>query len=175
MRPEAEKKLNKIKRFSSVLRRICQGFMGLMGILFVVAVVASLVGRGGTITAFDVTIPMRGLPLHQRLGLAGAIALAIGVLVKSLYHLQRLFASYANGEIFSRATARQIRQLGYSALLWAAANIVWLSVAAVLLHTRAPHAYTFQSDMLAIGAVVVVVSWFMDIAAELQEENDLTI
>jgi UDP-N-acetylmuramyl pentapeptide phosphotransferase/UDP-N-acetylglucosamine-1-phosphate transferase len=52
-------------------------------------------------------------------------------------------------------------------------SFLWLLSLAISMHP----AKTFRGngDALAIGAVIIVIAWFMDMAVDLREENDLTI
>lgn len=174
MRPELERKLEKIQRFSRILRRICQAMFALMSLLLVICVVAVLAG-GGTISFFDISLPLRSFAFHQRIVLAPIILLLIAVPLKGLYHLQRLFGEYARGEIFTMESAGQIRQLGVTALLWPAANLLWIAVALALAHRHLPHSFYLRSDSIVIGITVIVISWLMEMAAEIRQENELTI
>src|SRR5690349_10745622 len=120
MRPELERKLERIRRSSQVLRRVCQGLLILFSLLLVICVAGILAGGDNTVTAFDSSLSMRSLLLHQRIFVAMAAALMIAVPLKGLRHLERLFRDYAHGDIFTTESASQIRQLGVTALLWAA-------------------------------------------------------
>ena len=148
--------------------------LAVIAFVLVAVVVASLAGAG-TAAAFNIAIPLNPLTFPQRLIAAAIAAFASGVLLKGLYHLQRLFGSYARGEIFTIENAGQIRQLGITALLWAVANILWIVTAALLLGEHSPHSFPFRADSIVTGLIVIALSWFMKMAAELREENDLTI
>jgi hypothetical protein len=52
-------------------------------------------------------------------------------------------------------------------------NFLWVLSLALSAHP----ASTFQghADSLAIGTIIIVIAWFMDMAVDLREENDLTI
>jgi hypothetical protein len=52
-------------------------------------------------------------------------------------------------------------------------NFLWVSSLALSAHP----AETFHGhgDSLAIGTVIIVIAWFMDMAVDLREENELTI
>lgn len=174
MRPELEKKLEKIQRFSRTLRRICRAMFVVMSLLLVICIVAVLIG-GGTITVFDISLPMRSFAFHQRILLAPILLFLFAVPLKGLYHLQRLFAGYARGEIFTIESVGQIRQFGVAILLWPVANLVWIAVALALAHRHFPHSFYFRADSIAIGIAVIVISWIMEMAAEIRQENELTI
>ncbi len=175
MRPDTVKKLNKIRRFSTGLRVVCKCLLVLIALLFVAASVGVLAGGGVTIRSFDLLFPVAEMALPARLGLIALLALSLGVIAKGFYHLIRLFGDYSRGEIFTTRAAGQIRQLGITAILWTGVNIIWLVAARVLSAAPAPTTWQLHLDSLFIGVVVIAISWFMDAAAEMREENDLTI
>lgn len=175
MRPETEKKLNNIKRISTGLRVVCKCLLVLIAILFVAASAGILFGGGVSIRSFDRVFPVAPLAFPARLGLIAILALSMGVIAKGLYHLDRLFGHYARGAIFTTQTAGEIRQLGITAILWTGVNIIWLVAALGLSAAPSPTTFQLHLDSLFIGLVVIVISWFMDAAAEMREENDLTI
>ncbi|MGB9407160.1 MAG: DUF2975 domain-containing protein [Terracidiphilus sp.] len=92
---------------------------------------------------------------------------------KCFYHLHQLFGNYSRGEIFTRESVGQLRQFGIACLLWGVMNFFWVLSLALSAHP----AKTFQAhfDSFAIGAIIIVIAWFMDMAVELREENELTI
>ncbi|WP_263416939.1 DUF2975 domain-containing protein [Terriglobus albidus] len=175
MRPELEKKLHRIQSFSQVLRRICQAALLVMFLLTLVCIAGICIGKGNIVRAFDISIPLGTLGAYQRILMALVAVLAIAVPIKGLYHLERLFRNYAEGKIFTVASASEIRQLGVTALLWAAANLVWIAAAFTLTERHLPHSFYFRMDSIAIGATVIVISWLMEMAAAMREENELTI
>jgi Protein of unknown function (DUF2975) len=175
MRPETEMKLEKVKRISARLRAVCRGFAVLLAILFVVASVGVLVGSGATVSFREMQVPVASLTLAARLALIALIALSMGVLFKGLHHLDRLFRDYTSGNIFTTETAGQIRQLGITSILWTGVNVVWLVAGFGLTNASPPTSFPLHLDSLIIGIIIIVISWFMDAAAEMREENDLTI
>jgi hypothetical protein len=175
MRQDTEKKLNRIKRFGTALRIVCKCLLVLIALLFVAASAGVLAGGGVTIRSFDLLFPVAEMTLPARVGLIGILALSLGVISKGLYHLIRLFDNYSRGEIFTTRTAGQIRQLGITAILWTGVNFIWLVAARVLSPAPTPTNFQLHLDSLLIGLVVIAISWVMDAAAEMREENDLTI
>src|ERR1700733_5896678 len=172
MQTETQAKLQKIKKVSIVLRGICKGLLALVTLLGLFCVVCVAIGVGGI--DYDNVIFQTGkLPLSQRLILGALTALAFGVLFKCFYHLYQLFGTYSRGEIFTRESVGQLRQFGIACLLWGVMNFLWLSSLALSAHP----AKTFQghADSLAIGTIIIVIAWFMGMAVELREENELTI
>jgi len=172
MRAEIQKKVQKIKRVSTALRAMCTGLWALIALMGVTEVVCVSFGIGGV--NFDNTFfSNAGLPLGRRLILGAVSALAFGALLKCFHHLRLLFENYTRGEIFTRESVGQLRQFGIACLLWGVMSFVWSLSLALLVNP----AWTFEGrfDSLAIGAVIIAIAWFMDMAVELREENELTI
>jgi hypothetical protein len=166
----------KIKRISKILRAICKVLLAVVTFVFLAAVVAIVVGRG-TLSLFDDSahVSLSPLTFPVRLVLAVIAALTMAVFLKGLYHLHRLFGNYGRGDIFTTDSAGQIRQLGITALLWFGAQFLWGFTVVALTQGPPPISFQFHSDCLVIGPVVIVISWFMEMAAETREENELTI
>jgi hypothetical protein len=174
MKPETEKKLKKIKRISNVLRTICKVLLAIVTCGFVLVTVAILVGHG-TLNLSEVSnFPLTTVAIPARLGLAVMTALTLAVPLKGLYHLHRLFGNYGRGDIFTTESAGQIRQLGITVLMGFGVNILWV-VTAFNFMRSSPQTIQFHSDGLVIGPVIIVISWIMEMAAEMREENELTV
>jgi hypothetical protein len=172
MRPEIQAKLRKIKRVSFILRVICKVLLALITLVGLGAVVCVLFGVGG-INYGNTIFWTAGLTLGHRLLLGAVTALAFAALFKCFYHLHRLFGDYSQGDIFTRASVGQLRQFGIACLLWGVMNLVWGLSLALSVHP----VKTFQghADSFVIGAILIVIAWFMDMAVDLREENELTI
>jgi hypothetical protein len=172
MQTETHAKLQKIKKVSIIFRVICKGLLALVTLLGLCCVVCVAFGVGG-IDYDNVIFQTAELPLSHRLILGAVTALAFGVLFKCFYHLHRLFGNYSRGEIFTRESVGQLRQFGIACLLWGVMNFLWVSSLALSAHP----AKTFQghADSLAIGTIIIVIAWFMGMAVDLREENELTI
>ena len=171
MQTEIQAKLQKIKKVSIVFRVICKVLLALIAFAGLGCVVCVVFGIGGI--DYDHTIhTTAGSSLGHRLIVGVVTALTWGVLFKCFYHLHRLFGNYSRGEIFTRESVDQIRQFGIACLLWGVMGFVWgLSLA------LSAHPTTFQGhiDAFGIGAIIIVIAWFMDMAVDLREENELTI
>jgi hypothetical protein len=107
---------------------------------------------------------------------AGGLALAL----TGLYRLARLFGNYARGEIFTRDSVREIRLLGYVAVAYAVFQLVLFIGTLALTAAVGVELPTELRGDLPIGPVVVasfilLLSWVMDVGAELREENELTV
>ena len=172
MLTENQAKLQRIKKLSAILRSICTAMLVVVAIVGLVCVVCVALGVGN-INYYNVMFGTAGLGLGHRLILAVVSALAFAALFKCVYHLRQLFGNYSRGEIFTPESVAQLRRFGIACLLWGVLNFVWgLSLAA----SEHP-AKSFQGhfDALGIGAVIIVIAWFMEMAVELREENELTI
>lgn len=172
MRPEIQAKLQKIRSVSIILRTICKVLLVLVTFTGLGAVVSVILGVGG-INYNNVIFQTAGLPIGHRLFLGAVTALTFGVLFKCVYHLHRLFGNYSRSEIFTRESVGQLRQFGIACLLWGVVGFLWISSLAI----SSQPSQTFQghADSLGIGMVIIVIAWFMDMAVDLREENELTI
>jgi Protein of unknown function (DUF2975) len=188
MRPETQKKLERIRRIGKVLSGVWWGLIVVTSLLLFVAVIRMVAGHGVGIsglsmtitsnpvaTAFGMTIPLDALGIPQRVVLAMIVALALAVQLKALTHLRRLFNSYSRGSVFTVEAAHEIRQIGISAMLWVIPNILWVIACFFLAREQMPTSIHLELGAVALGLVVTFVSWFMDAAAELREENEMTI
>jgi hypothetical protein len=174
MQPEMEIKLKKIKTASSILWQ-CSGLaLALLPILIVVVDAVILAGGYTDIDILDVTHPVAAAPLASRVALVIVLDLWLGVAMKRIYHLFKLFGNYSCGDVFTRPSARHIRQIGVAGLLRSAMSILTLLVPVSLL-AHSPHAVKIAFLAALDGVVVIAISWIMEMAAELQEETELTV
>ena len=167
MRPENEARLGRIERISKVLRAVCKVFLALC-VLGFLAAVSCLTGVGGIGDQFGSG--------GARLVVVGLLAVTIGLAFKCGYHLHRLLGNCSRGEIFTKESAGQIRQWGIACALWGVARF------AILFLPRVPaiRAYFRPGQVQGLGLVVngliiVAISWFMEMAAEMREEQDLVV
>jgi hypothetical protein len=187
VRPEARQKLARIAKIGKTLTGACQGLLILTGLVLVIAVYRILTGHGvaiaalnmatqrdGAVTAFGLTIPLPAT-LLERITLGAVVVLAFGLQMKALLHLRRLFDHYSHGDIFTSSSAREIRNLGITGMLWVIPNVVWVAASFAFSPATTPSSIHLELGWVALGIVVTFISWFMDVAAELREENELTI
>lgn len=174
MRPENQVRLDKIQKFSGILRVICNLLMALVTLAFVAGSIALLVNKGGAIRYFNVGFTIGELTLSGRLILFVLSALTFAILFKCFFHLRRLFSNYSRGEIFTTESSGQIHQLGNTCVLWGVLNILWVFTPLVL-SSHPPRSFDGSVDCLVIGVIIVVISWFMEMATEIKEENELTV
>jgi len=172
MRPEIQVKVQKIKKVSITFRAICKALLALVTVIGLGCVVSVTLGVGG-INYDNMIFRTAELPLGHRLFLSAVTALAWATLFKCFYHLHRLFGNYSRSEIFTRESVGQLRQFGIACVLWGVMGFIWILSLAISAHP----AKTFQghADSFGIGAIIIVIAWFMDIAVDLREENELTI
>lgn len=173
MNPHLENKIRRIEKVSRLLRGICTAVIVPVGIAAVVASVSAFTGRLTHLTYFNQTISTADLEPFGRGVLAIIVLITGAVLIKALFHLRRLLSNYARREIFTGESARLIRSLGLTCILWGVVKIAWALVP--LFQPQAPRLVSINFDTMLIGALIVAVSWFAEMAAELREENDLTI
>jgi hypothetical protein len=172
MRTESQAKLTKIKKVSTVLRMLCKGLMMVVTFVGLACVVCATFGVGAVVYD-NIAFRTAGLALGHRLLLGAITALAFAALVKCFFHLHQLFGDYSHGEIFTRASVGQLRQFGIACLLWGLMDIVWGVSLALSVHPRMP--LRGDSDSLVIGSTLIIIAWFMDMAVDIREENELTI
>ncbi len=172
MRTEVQAKLKKIREYSIILRVICIGLMTLIALMGVSCVVSVAFGIGG-INYSDNIFQTAGLTLGHRLILSAVTALTFAALFKCFYHLRRLFGDYSRGEVFTQKSVGQLRQFGIACLLWGVMKFLWGISLALSVHPA--KSFHGHGDSLVIGIIIVVIAWFMDMAVDLREENELTI
>jgi hypothetical protein len=170
-----QQKLDRITRISAALRILCTVLLVLAAALTLVACAAVMVGGDVTLQFFDVRIPVENLTTIARLALVGLVLVSMGVVFKALVNLKRLFGIYADGKIFTPQAAANIRQLGILTVIWAAVCAAWEVTPHFFAPATVPLLFHLRIDLVIVGVVIVVISWFMQAAAELQAENDLTI
>jgi len=182
MSSDIAKKLNNVKRYSTSLRRLFRFALGVVAVAFVVFL-ALLVFAPGKL---DVPVNIIGIeyvgdPLSGTVGVLAHIGaiLGLGVLIKFLFHLQKLFSLYAEGKIFTAHNVTQIRQIGVTLLLlpalWCLGLLEMLFVDSIVVSDARILVGSTPVGELIWGAVVIVVSWIMDVGRELREEQDLVV
>jgi hypothetical protein len=192
--PEAQQKLEQVKRYSASLRTVFRfvsivvAFAGLVGLIIVLTVndgqrIPSTIAFGGSSFAGDEITWM------VKIAVALGMALSVGIALKLLHHLATLFDHYARGEIFTSDTVRQIRAIGVSVFLFVSIWLYGLLVQSIL---GVPAAVRQAAEtgidvrgwgigvpeplaVVLAGIMIIVVSWIMDVGRELREEQDLTV
>jgi len=174
MRLENQARLDKIKKTSRILQVICKVLMVVAAIAFLPGCIALLINRGGTIHSFNTAFVIAELTLPSRLLLLAVIALTFGVVLKCFFDLNQLLGNYSRGEIFTARSAGLIRQLGITCVLWGVLNL-GSAFLPLVISPQHPKSFEGEFGFVFIGCIIIGISWFMEMAVELQEENDLTI
>jgi Protein of unknown function (DUF2975) len=178
MRPENQARLRKIERISGALRVICKLVLSFYVLVVLVMVWGMLGGKGHDFMGGNyVNFHIHELTVRDRLIVGGLWAATGGVMFKAVYHLHQLLGNYSRGAIFTKESAWQIRQWGFACVLWGVIKFLWLGVPYVVsaVH-RVPGAAEFGGlGMVLNGLIIVAISWFMEMAAEMREENELTV
>jgi len=172
MKPEIQAKLQKIKKVSRIFRMICKVLLVVIAVVSVICVVCVANGAGG-INVDNMIFSTAELPLSLRLILGAVTAVMFGTLFKCVYHLHLLFENYSRGEVFTKESVGQLRKFGVACLLWGVMSFLW--VLSLALTANPMKSFQAHFDSFVIGAIIIVIAWFMDIAVDLREENDLTI
>ncbi|HWA28402.1 MAG TPA: hypothetical protein VG734_22320 [Lacunisphaera sp.] len=174
MNPSNETRLRKIERASTLIRTAISALYVPVAIITVASTVAVVAGWSAHISYEGQVFIPSALPLSSRLILALAVLAAGAVAAKGLFHLRRLAGNYTRREIFTTDSARQIRDFGVSCMLWGVVKVVWAFLP-LLVSVHRMSVYSTSIDPILMGAVIVGISWFAEMAAALREENELTI
>lgn len=178
MSTRTEARLEKVKRTSRSARRVCFWLMALVTLGSIVMVEGSLAPWG---------CEVRGVPQPCEELAPQAVALTLiafggglALLLTALYRLARLFGNYARGQIFTRASVRELRWVGYVAVAYAIFQLVLFVAGLTMVAGGVVESPARLPGDLPIGPVVVagfvlLLSWVMDVGAELREENELTV
>lgn len=181
MNPRIEARLEDVKRMSRAARRVCF-------LLMVLTALAAVVMTAGRLSTPErLTCEVGGVrqacsELPSEAVALAVIATVVGVALAltGLYRLARLFENYARGEIFTRNSVREIRVLGYVVVAYAVFQVV-MFVATLALIARGgvqwPAELRFDLPLgpIVIAFFILLISWVMDVGAELREENELTV
>lgn len=171
-------RLEHVKRTSRSARRVCFWLMAFVTLMSIVMV-------PGTLAPWACEV--RGLPQPCEALPPQAVALTLvafggglALLLTALYRLARLFGNYARGEIFTRASVRELRLVGYVAVAYAIFQLVLFVAGLAMVAGGVVESPARLPVDLPIGSVVVagfilLLSWVMDVGAELREENELTV
>jgi hypothetical protein len=115
--------------------------------------------------------------VRDRFIVGGLWAATGGIMFKVVYHLHQLLGNYSRAEIFTKESGWQIRQWGFACVLWGIIKFAWLWVPHIVpaVH-RVPGAAEREGvGMIVNGLIIVAISWFMEMAAEMREESELTV
>lgn len=173
--------LERIQRASRRLRRVF-----IWGVWLTPAAVALFWLSVGGNAAMQRQLPVAldsGLPPAAKLGGFLVSMLPGAVLMYILAQLSRLFGLYEQGSVFSRANVAIFQRLGWAILAWAASDFLQsagLSIVLTLHHAPGQRLLVLSlssGQVLAalMGLVVLTISWVMDEARKLAEDQALII
>jgi len=183
MNPRTEARLEQVKRTSRSARRVCLWLMAFVALAATVMAL-STVGLPGSMTCVPgdgdgLRRPCSDLPAlvvaFAYVDLVGAAAFGLAM----LYCFSRLFGNYARGEIFTRASVRELRVVSYLAVAYVILQFVLFVVALALAVddvelAEGLHVGFGLGPILGAG-FMVLLAWVMDVGAEIREENELTV
>ena len=183
MNPHVEARLAQVMRTGRIGHRLCVVAMAIVALAAVAIVVLALLFPDNQTCDFNgVRFQCSELSAAAKAFVFMSMVVGIALLLVGLYRLSRLFQHYARGEIFTRESVREIRGLGYLALANAIVQVVVLVATLVLIGTQQvslPDNTQLHLQMpfgaLITAALILLVSWVMDVGTELREESELTV
>lgn len=113
-----------------------------------------------------------------------SIAAGTGIVVGMIYLLRGVFANLARGEIFTAANVHRIYLIGVLIFCMGVWQFVvpWVSTIVLSDSTHRIRHYSFWFTPFAVGALIILVSWIMNVglgvseeAAELKRDADLVV
>jgi Protein of unknown function (DUF2975) len=185
MNPRVEARLEQVKRTSRGARRACYWLMGF--VLLVAAVTAASrltlppeAPQAWTCEVNGLRGPCGELEPQAMTVFLVALLGGVALTLMALYRLARLFGNYSRGEIFTRGSAGEIRWIGYLCAAGAVLQLLLFVVALTLsADSRGGWPMELRFDIpfvsILVASLIILLSWVMDVGAELREENELTV
>ena len=180
MRSENEARLAKIKQISWVLRAICALFMLVCLGGFIHFMTGPFFRHGpywgiGTLwqSYNGVEFKVYSLTVRERVIAAISFSLTYGLAFFCGLQLFRLLGFYSRGEIFTVDSARQLRLWGFACVAWGIVRFGWFLLPLAITNSRRYQGIELGTVFVGLG--VVALSWIMEMAAEIREENELTV
>jgi hypothetical protein len=181
MRPENEARLVKIKKLSWYLRVICALFMVLCVLVVAKFATGPVFGHNpnwgiGTVWYYydGIGFKIYSLTIHERLLALLFYTLTSAAAFFCALQFFRLLGFYSRGEIFTTQAVRQIRLWSFACVAWGIVKLGWWFLVPLAIANSSHHG-GFDLTTLFIGLIVVAISWIMEMAAEIREENELTV
>lgn len=133
-----------------------------------------------------ISLPVRldhDLPIHTRFLAFLSDLLPLSVTVYALMKLKFLFSLYEKGHIFTPDNVSCFRSLGRTMLIWVGCDIVNRTLLGIVLTLDNPPGKRLlvlgmdggDFTGLFVGAAVLIISWVMDEARKMQEDQALII
>jgi len=181
MRPKDEARLAKIKKISWVLRAICTLFMLGCMIAFLHSMTGPIFrhdrywGIGTLWQGYNgVEFKVYSLTARERVIVAISLVLEYGAAFFCGLQLFRLLGFYSRGEIFTADSARQLRLWGFACVAWGIVKVGWFLLPLAIADSRHYQRVDIGSTVF-VGLGIVALSWIMEMAVEIREENELTV
>lgn len=171
--------LSRVRRVSKIMKFCCTLAIPLVPIVLGV-MWATFDMWAGTHPEFVHLRPLADPMPASSLLIGFAIAMFPGGLVMfAAWRLRSLFASYAEGSVFTAATARCLRDFALSIILIAAAKPVTGALLSVVLTVPNPPGQRMLSISLGsddlttvfIGCVFLVIAWIMEEGRKIADEQ----
>lgn len=168
-----------------ILVKRCRGLLIVVGVLVTVLCLGSWFTSQAVLEQFWSAVTgwwqIAPASLFTRLLGFACSLLPIAVIWYLLALLLQLFKHYRAQQLFSQSTVSLFRRLGFALYLWALACVVFNSLIIFVLTMNAPAGHhIFQiaiSGMdiqsIVIGSVIILVSWVMQEAKNIADENAL--
>jgi hypothetical protein len=180
MRPENEKRLNKFKKISGFLRWPCALFMLLSAPItwyFATGPIFRHTRYWGIGVAwydyFGINFKVYSLTAVERGAAAVLFALYWGAALACAFQLFRLLGLYSRGEIFTQRSAAQMRRWGMACVGWGLTKLCFNFVPLVMANVQVTR--RFDPSLVLNGLIIIAISWAIDMATEIREENELTV
>jgi hypothetical protein len=173
----------RITSVSRTLRLTCIGLMYCLPVLC--AVFWALFNRIYAMVPM-ISLPVRldhDLPAVTRLLAFMSELLPLAALIYALLKLENLFSLYEKGHIFTEQNVRCFRSLGRTLIVWVACDIVSRTLLGIVLTLNNPPGKRLlvigldggDFTGIFVGVVVLIVSWVMDEARKMQDDQALII
>lgn len=189
MNSRVEARLEQVKRTSRGARRACFWLMALVSLVVAVTALARLTlpevtevpaGWAWTCEADGLRVPCNQPGPQVMTVFLVALLGSAALTLTALYRLARLFGNYSRGEIFTRGSVGEIRWIGY---VLAAGAVFQLLLFVAVLTLRADGGVQWPIELrfdlpvvpVLVASLVMLLSWVMDVGAQMREENELTV
>ena len=175
---QQDQQVLRIKKVSRVIKTIIRIWMVLMvlglcgnAIMLVVAAITPQAGDAMGENLWGLTRHPQSQPLMLTCAVLAASLVRGCLAVKALWHLQKLFGLFSNGQVFTAGTVGRIKSFGYYLLAY---GLVSFTLGMALLPNPMTMAAPYSSAF-AMGLVVIFISWAMDEGRKINEEQELVI
>lgn len=132
----------------------------------------------------ELLIPPQEIISNLQIALAAMInMLPVGAGMYVIFTFRRLFCLYERGVIFTRQNVACYRHIGYGTLIYAFTDLVYNTALSVILTFHRPEGErqlqisigTVDLTTLTVAIMLLLVSWVMNEAAQMEEERLYTV